>query len=277
MSWYRAAFGRHYPLLYRHRDDREAARCIASLARLAPFGKGPALDLACGEGRHLPFVAAEVAPVVGLDLSAGLLEGARRRLASTSLRIGLVRGDMRRLPFGPGCMTAVLSLFTSFGYFGGLWEHRGLLREIVRILAPGGTWFLDYLNCRAVSREMRQEGPGARRRRSGPFDIKEERRLATAPPRILKSVSVLPLPGREDEAGRWEVPPGGLNYDEEVALFDLPQIDDLAAECGLERMAQAGDYAGGPLRAESSPRWILVYRKVGHSRAGADAEARGAR
>ncbi len=32
--WYASAFGAHYPLLYRHRDETEARRCLQLLRQL---------------------------------------------------------------------------------------------------------------------------------------------------------------------------------------------------------------------------------------------------
>jgi len=69
--WYEAAFGAHYPLLYRHRDLAEAQRCLELLPSLAPLtndGAGIILDLGCGDGRHTAWLDQSGVDVVGLDL-----------------------------------------------------------------------------------------------------------------------------------------------------------------------------------------------------------------
>ena len=260
MKWYEAAFAEHYPLLYRHRDDLEAHRCVANLPRMAPLGEGPVLDLGCGEGRHLVSLVALVERTVGLDLSPALLRKALERRTRARLGYALVRGDMRSLPFTAGMFSAILSLFTAFGYFGGLDDHTGLVGEIARVLRPGGHWFLDYLNCQAVTRELSREKPQVRKRESTPFLIEETRRLGRDPLRVLKSVVLRPLPLHAGEAEALGVPPEGLHYQEQVALFSLAEIDDLAARCGLTRVASAGGYEVEPLVESDSPRWFLVYR-----------------
>jgi SAM-dependent methyltransferase len=301
MRWYEAAFARHYPVLYQHRDAAEAARCVHNLPQLAPLGDGPLLDLGCGEGRHLVYLRELVPLALGLDLSQPLLLRARERLASPGVDNGraeagpgdestrasrsesppLVRGDMRWLPFSSEKLTAVLSLFTAFGYFGDLEAHAGLVGEITRVLRPAGHWFLDYLNCDALISHLIEDTNDMRESERGPFLIREERRLAwqgpepaslpataegdravsrTRPDQVRKKVTLKPRPGREEEASALGVTATGLSYEERVALFSLEQIDALATRHGLDRVASAGDYTMNPLTA-SSPRWLLVYRR----------------
>ncbi len=268
MSWYEVAFGAHYPLLYAHRDVAEAERAVALLRRLVPLGDGPLLDLACGAGRHLRPLAATGAPVVGLDLSLALLRRARALAPGAA---PLVRADMRALPLRGGAATAVLSLFTAFGYFGPLAAHADVLGEVSRVLAPGGHWILDYLNCDAVRRELADRRPRTRRRRLGALAVAETRRLEDD--RVVKTVALRPVaePGARgagaaaapaDAAAPAEIPREGITYTEEVALFGLAELDALAACHRLARAAAVGDYDGGPL-TPASPRWIVAYRREG--------------
>lgn len=286
MKWYEAAFAGHYPVLYRHRDEAEAVRCVRHLPRLAPLGPGPLLDLGCGEGRHLVHLRRLAPVVVGLDLSATLLAGAQDRLrraeeGEPAEGVGgeaaaaaplLVRGDMRWLPFPAERLTAVLSLFTAFGYFGDLEAHTDLVGEIARVLAPGGHWFLDYLNCDSVLIDLKKDTNLVREGERGPFLIREERLAFTdgpppgsqdrpdRPQVVRKRVAIRPRPGHENEAAILGVTAAGLSYMEQVALFSLEEIDALVARHGLHRVAAAGDYDAAPLTA-ASPRWLLVYRR----------------
>ncbi len=261
MSWYRTAFGGHYRLLYRHRDEAEADRCIASLRRLAGFGAGPVLDLGCGAGRHLPRLAEQVPLVVGLDLSPALLARARGYQADPGSGIALLRADMRALPLQPGTVTAVFSLFTTFGYFGDLAAHAPVVAGIASVLRRGGHWFLDYLNCEVVRQELAGGNATPRHREIPPLRVMETPRLTPDASGVAKAVEVAPLPGAEAEAEALGVPAGGLYYDEEVALFTLPEMDALAAGAGLQRVAAAGGYGGEPLDPAGSSRWVLVYRR----------------
>ena len=261
--WYRKAFGAHYPLLYGHRDEAEASLCLDLLPRLAPLARadnqdqGLLLDLGCGEGRHLAELASGSIPVVGLDLSRPLLESARRRLSAGTLA-PLVRGDMLALPFQPAVFSSVLSLFTAFGYFGNLGENRPLVAQIARVLVRGGHWFLDYLDAERVRDELGRPGDHTRERTSGPLAVTETRVLSASADRVIKTVRVVPVSGRFDEAASLDVPPEGLSYQEQVALFTVLELDAMAGELGMERVAAAGSYRGDPLGG--GDRWILVYR-----------------
>ena len=263
-QWYRRAFGAHYPLLYGHRDEAEAARCLELLPRLAPLadpvrpGSGRILDLGCGQGRHLAQLALGPIPAVGLDLSMPLLESARRRWAAGT-GAPLVRADMLALPFGDAVFSAVLSLFTAFGYFGSLGQNRPLVHQIARVLTLGGHWYLDYLDADQVREELGDQEAQTRTRNAGPFAVSETRVLSPEADRVIKTVTVQPRPGCSTAAAAVDVPPAGLTYQEQVALFTVPELDEMAEELGLERVAEAGNYRGDPLGR--GDRWILVYRR----------------
>jgi SAM-dependent methyltransferase len=253
--WYERAFDAFYPLLYAHRDEAEARRCLELLPRLAPLGGGPVLDLGCGQGRHLRLLTEQGLVTVGLDLSWPLLELARRDAPGQPL----VHADMRRIPLATGSCSAVLSLFTAFGYFGDVRAHEPLVAEIARVLRPGGHWFLDFLNSERVPADL-AAAPGERRRDLEAVRVRESRVLAASPPRVVKTVQLEPRPGREAEASAAGIPGTGLCYEEEVTLFTLAELDGLAGGAGLLRIAAAGDYDGAPLDHRVSDRWLLVYR-----------------
>lgn len=262
--WYRVAFGAFYPCLYSHRDDDEARRCVDALARLAPLGNAggrPLLDLGCGDGRHLGRLRSQGLPVVGLDLSRALLQAARQR----GLGAGLVCADMRRLPFGDAAFGGVLSLFTAFGYFGEAAEEgsggdAAVIREIARVSAPGGHWFLDFLNADQVRLELAGKSL-TRTREAGPLAVTETRRLEANA--VVKDVRLTALPGRGSEAAELGVGPDGVEYAERVRLYSLADLDRMAGDADLHREGAAGDYDGAPLGA--GPRWLLAYRKGGRS------------
>lgn len=254
--WYQAAFGAHYPLLYAHRDAAEAAQCLTLLPTLAPLGAGPVLDLGCGQGRHLAILRRQGLAVIGLDLSPDLLRVARQDLPEAPL----TRADMRRLPLGERSVSAVLSLFTAFGYFGSVAAHQSVVDDIARVLQPGGHWFLDFLDSDKVAADLAGTDY-VTEREIGPLTVHERRRLAEGPRRVIKSVRIEPVAGREEEAAAHGVAVAGLEYSEEVTLLSLAELDELAAEAGLVRAAAAGDYDGGALVPGAGPRWILVYKK----------------
>jgi SAM-dependent methyltransferase len=258
VPWYGKAFGPSYPLLYQHRDQEEAALALDLLHDLCPLPlHGTVLDLGCGEGRHARPLARRGHTVVGLDLSPHLLSSARGSPAGVT---GWVRGDMRHLPFRPRSLSAVLSLFTAFGYFGNLADNACVVAEVAEVLAPGGCWYLDYVDCQSVRSELEGGAPATRKRHLDPVTVTEVRRLVDGGTRVEKQVTMRPRAGREDEASRWGVGPEGVSYTESIALFGRRELEDLAAARGLECVARAGSYTGAAI--DTGSRWILVFRQT---------------
>lgn len=259
-NWFIPAFGAHYPLLYQHRDAAEAERCLQLLPRLAPLTTGPGqriLDLGCGDGRHLDGLVELGYAATGLDLSADLLACAKDR-EFPSRPLELVRADMRSLPFADGSFASVLSLFTAFGYFGPPAANAAPVREVARVLAPGGNWFLDYFDGDKVRAELGSGESFHRQREVGPLEVGEERSFDASSSQVSKLVVLKPRDGFEEEAARWGVPLTGLEYTEQVAVFTLAELDALAANEGMSRIASAGGYDGQSLG--DGNRWILVYQ-----------------
>jgi SAM-dependent methyltransferase len=100
------------------------------------------LDLACGWGRHSRRLAERGYEVLGLDLSEVFLQKGR---AAGAEGAAWVCGDMRALPFPAGCFDAVICLWNSFGYFDEA-GNRQVMREVSRLLVPGGGFLLDTTN-----------------------------------------------------------------------------------------------------------------------------------
>lgn len=110
--------------------DRAWKRRLIALSGAGPGSR--VLDLACGTG-DLALAAAETgAAVVGLDVTAGMIDLARRKASAT--RVRWVVADMTALPFRAGSFDLVTT-----GY--GLRNVPDLptgLDECRRVLAPGG-------------------------------------------------------------------------------------------------------------------------------------------
>ena len=237
-EWFEQWFGEEYLHVYPHRDDEDALRVVELLEREGVAGAGErVLDLACGPGRHVAALGRRGARVVGLDLSRALLFAARRRGAGP-----LVRGDMRRLPFGPAAFDVVLNLFTSFGYFASDGEHEMVVREVARVLRPGGCFVLDFLNAPAVRAGLvpRDES------RSGRGTVVQERRISDDGRFVVKSIHV------SDDS---------RTFTERVRLFERADLEAMLAAQGIHAVGASGDYDGSPY-APASPRLILLGRRA---------------
>ncbi len=247
-AWFDRAFGPWYLKLYPHRDRAEAATAVGTLLPRLP-ARGRILDLACGPGRHLALLREAGLDAVGLDRSATLLAAAPRGLRSAGR---LVRGDMRRLPFAGASFDAVLSMFTSFGYFQSRAAHAALLAEWARVVRPGGALALDYLNASRVRAEL---VPASERTVDG-HRVLERRSIE---PRgdgeaVLKELVILAPDGTEVE-----------RYHEEVALYDRDTVSALLEASGWRPEETLGDYAASPW-SPASPRLLVLARRPGGER-----------
>src|SRR5687768_9630852 len=110
---------------------QEWAPRVCSAAKLRAGDR--VLDVACGTGVVAREAARRVGPagsVTGLDLNLGMLAVAKR------LRPDIVwrQGDAGSLPFDAGAFDAVVSQF-GLMFFA---DRVGAIREMARVLAPGG-------------------------------------------------------------------------------------------------------------------------------------------
>ncbi len=111
---------------------REAeARLLGDVAgrRVLEVGSGAAM---CSR-----WLAAQGARPVAFDLSAGMLRHARAGNARTRLDVPLVQADAQHLPFATDAFDVA---FTAFGAVAFVADSAAVMREVARVVRPGGRW-----------------------------------------------------------------------------------------------------------------------------------------
>lgn len=239
VPWYRAWFGEPYLDVYPHRNQEEADQGVALLRSLIPEASlrgRPALDLACGAGRHLRALRSAGIPALGLDLSRALLqEGCRQDLGPY-----LVQGDMLKLPFASGSFGLVTSFFTSFGYFEEEDQDLQVLSGVRRCLQDGGWLLLDFLHAERVRASLipYSERPLENGR------VMESRRLIEEGRRVEKEIRI----ERDAEV---------MHFVERVRLYEPAELVTLLGRAGFQVEHHVGDYGGGP-PGPQAPRTLLI-------------------
>lgn len=117
-----------------YRPEQDAVLAVLRIERVRRV-----LDVGCGTGQlahRLRLTNARV-HVVGCDFSLGMLRAARDR----DRRVAWVQGDAVRLPFASEAFDAVVST-QAFHWFP---DQRAALREIARVLRPGGVFVLTVV------------------------------------------------------------------------------------------------------------------------------------
>jgi len=102
----------------------------------------PVLDLGCGGGRNARYLAAAGFAVTGVDIAAGALESCRRLFLRDGLQGHFAQGSLVNIPFEAASFAAVVctNALDHVTYD----EARTALREMSRVLVPGGVGLLTF-------------------------------------------------------------------------------------------------------------------------------------
>lgn len=154
------------------------------LKKTRPADGSDILDLACGTGRHSFLFAKKGHQVIGLDYSKNFLQQAqveRKRLKSKAV---FVHGDMKNLKphFSANRFDLVVSLYNSFGYFQKRSNDARMIKEVFRVLRPGGKFVINTLNGTCIGDRLktpvsmgREPMPGVFMIDAASFDQKQKR------------------------------------------------------------------------------------------------------
>lgn len=146
-DWWSGYFDREFVRIYRDfLTPERTAREVEGITGILALPDGARiLDLACGWGRHSIELARAGYRVTGLDLSPTLLARARKRAAAAGVEVEWVRADMREVGRAEE-FDAVLSLYSSLGYFLDDEEDLRVLRGARDALRPGGLFLLETMH-----------------------------------------------------------------------------------------------------------------------------------
>jgi SAM-dependent methyltransferase len=112
---------------------------------LSRQASGDALELACGTGLLTVPVASAGIPIVGLDLSAPMLNTAKERAAAASVSIEFLVGDMRKFDLGRR-FALIFIARNSLLHLHSTEDILAAFAMVRRHLAPGGTFAFDVFN-----------------------------------------------------------------------------------------------------------------------------------
>lgn len=94
---------------------------------------GQVLDVACGTGENFEYLEGAVS-VTAFDLSAEMIEEARRRTRQMRADIDFAVGDAEQMPFSDERFDTVISAFSTCT----IPDYASAFREMVRVTRPGG-------------------------------------------------------------------------------------------------------------------------------------------
>lgn len=95
------------------------------------------LELGCGAASAGRWLVTQGADVIALDVSAGMLRHALNQNEASGVPVKLVQADAAALPFADESFDIV---FTAFGAVPFIEDSARVMREVHRVLRPGGRW-----------------------------------------------------------------------------------------------------------------------------------------
>ena len=222
--------------------------------RLALAHDGPLLELGCGTGRVTFPLAREGVSIVGIDRSAEMLHRAamRKRRLRKPQSIGLVRGDIRDLPFAAKSFPLVIA---PYGILQSLLRERDLaatLAAVHGVLAPGGIFGLELVADLPAWSEYRNRTTLRGKRRNGArISLTESVRQDRKRKLTLFDQVYVERHGRRVTERRFTLT---------FRTLTVHQMASRLQRAGFQAITLLGDYRGSPwdLRAEA---WILLARK----------------
>jgi len=131
VRWRQSALG--------HITERLEHDLVLELA--GPLAGRRVLDAGVGDGAYAIEAATRGARVLGIDVDTDMLEAARQRADARGVELGVMRAPVEAIPAADGAFDVVLAV-TVLCF---VEEPRAALRELARVLAPGGRLVLGEL------------------------------------------------------------------------------------------------------------------------------------
>jgi SAM-dependent methyltransferase len=229
-----------------------ARRDVPFWQRLAAAQDGPVLELGCGTGRITVPVAKTGARIVGIDRSAPMLERARRRLRRGRQTAGLIRADIRYLPFRRQHRFDLV--MAPYGILQSLTRERDLratLDAVAGVLGRGALFAVDLVpdlpRWSEYERRVSLSGRHGSRHLTLTESVRQDRRRGLT----IFDQEYVERRGRAQRTHRFSLT---------FRTLSIPQMRTRLERAGFRIDAVLGDYDGGPWDPRADV-WVVLARK----------------
>jgi len=231
VEWYKRSY-RVDPMNFHPKLDAAADLQATFLIDLLGLKKDSrVLDLAGGAGRIAIPMARKGIRMTVLDLSPELIQLGQERAREENLEINWVTADMREIPAED--YDAVISIFTSFGYFDAESENESVLTAAKTALRPGGALLVDLTN-----RDMRIVNQQEKKWKDiGDLLLLEDHRFDLQKSRWIVSRMCIP----KSNSGTSDV------FDYNIRLYSPHEIVTLCNRLGFKNIKQYANLKGDEL------------------------------
>ena len=225
---------------------------VAFYAHQCARGRGPVLELGCGNGRILLPLIERGFDAVGVDASAPMLAELRRKAAMRGIAARVARADARCLPFRAG-FAAVLCPYSLITYMTTRDDAQAMLAAARAILAPRGVLVVDAFVPRATA--ANEDFTLDYERTWGSLTLVRSKRIAhvdATTNRIERRYELRRKDGRIAET---------IEVAETIRPYAPEELRRTVAAAGFAAIDEAWDYAARP-GADGAQFFTVVARKT---------------
>ena len=238
----------------RHYDALKAQNDVAFYLAQAQATSGPVLEIGCGTGRvTIPLAAAGV-DITGLDVSASMLEEAKRKAERQGLCINWIEADGRNFDLGRR-FALIIMPFNTLQFFRDTAALGQLFHCVMRHLKDEGRFVFDVFNPQV---SFLAADPSARYERARYADphgggevVLEETRQYIAARQVVRSTRYYHVGAKQDFSV------SSL----ELRCFFPCELDMILEHYGFRLEARYGDFDNSPLSSRS-PKQICVCSRA---------------
>ncbi len=239
----------------RHYDALKAQNDVAFYLAQAQAASGPVLEIGCGTGRvTIPLAAAGI-DITGLDVSASMLEEAKRKAENQGLRINWIAADGRSFNLGQR-FALIIMPFNTLQFFRDTAALGQLFRCVKSHLGNTSRFVFDVFNPQV---SFLAADPSARYERArypdphgGGEVVLEETREYIAERQIVRSTRYYHVGEKRD------VSVSSL----ELRCFFPCELELMVEHFGFRLEAKYGDFDESPLQSQS-PKQICICSSAG--------------
>jgi SAM-dependent methyltransferase len=220
--------------------------------------EGPVVELGVGDGRIAVAAARRGQSVIGVDLSAAMLDRCRRRAEAAGVldRLTLLNADFRHFQLAQPAGLIALP-YHSLGHLTSIDDKRRAIAQVFSQLRPGGRFvFDDFLMTPSLVSHMRQ------------VQLRAEYQLANGADALLWVTSLVDEGSQSIRVVTWE---DELDADGALARrryrrlslswLEPAQARALLSDAGFVIESCFGDFAGTPFAAATAHEQIWIARR----------------
>jgi 2-polyprenyl-3-methyl-5-hydroxy-6-metoxy-1,4-benzoquinol methylase len=223
-------------------DHYEKGKFINDLVgHLKPFKESRILQSTCGTGGLSKVMVDAGFDVTAIDYSFEAINKAKQ-FENEKLRF--FQHDVR-LPFWINYFNYAFNLFTSFGYFNTLREHNNSMRTISQSLVPDGILVIDTDNVHYKEDNLQKNQKKIINDLQLSFTEWQDNE------KFYKKIEL------EEHGSTKEL------YTEKFLKYSIGDFTDMLAYQGLQIQEVFGDYGFSHYNIRTSPRLILIAKKIG--------------